>query len=204
MGFTTQLPAAQEYVYVIHATGTNRIKLGFSTKPQERLAQLQTASPFPLQMLACWPGSQERERRLHRHLAQFRQVGEWFEVSPFCGLKIYELVTKGEVTGRVNKAVALPVKAQQSKKQSVPSKSNRGRSLKDGSIARPEGYEIRDTSEGLRIFRSWREWVEEKGRRMMRRRYIGSVNPLIAEEVRAMGYAAQMEWVANFIKAKER
>jgi len=195
MGFTTQLPAAQEYVYVIHATGTNRIKLGFSIRPQERLAQLQTGSPFPLQILACWPSSQEQEQQLHRHFAEFRCVGEWFEVSPFCGLKIYELVTKGEVTGRVNKAVALPVKAQQ---------SNRGRSLKDGSIARPEGYEIRDTSEGLRIFRSWREWVEEKGRRMMRRRYIGSVNPLIAEEVRAMGYAAQMEWVANFIKAKER
>lgn len=105
MSFNTQLPTVQEYVYVIHAAGTNRIKLGFSTKPQERLAQLQTASPFPLQMLACWPGSIERERRLHRYLAEFRQVGEWFEVPPFCGLKIYEIVTKGQVTGSVKKTM---------------------------------------------------------------------------------------------------
>lgn len=103
MSFTTQLPAAQEYVYVIHATGTNRIKLGFSTKPKERLAQLQTGSPFPLQMLACWPGSRARENRLHRYMAQFRQVGEWFEVPPFIGLKLWELVHKGEVTGSVKK-----------------------------------------------------------------------------------------------------
>lgn len=101
MGFTTQLPAAQEYVYVIHATGTNRIKLGFSIRPQERLAQLQTGSPFPLQILACWPSSQEQEQQLHRHFAEFRCVGEWFEVPPFCGLKIYELAAKGGATGSV-------------------------------------------------------------------------------------------------------
>lgn len=106
MSFTTQLPAAQEYVYVIHATGTNRIKLGYTTNPQSRLAALQTASPFPLQMLACWPGSRAREKRLHRYMAQFRQVGEWFEVPPFIGLKLWELVTKGNVTGEVKKAPA--------------------------------------------------------------------------------------------------
>ncbi len=107
MSFTTQLPAAQEYVYVIHATGTNRIKLGYTTNPQGRLAALQTASPFPLQMLACWPGSRAREKRLHRYMAQFRQVGEWFEVPPFVGLKLWELVTKGNVTGEVKKSSAV-------------------------------------------------------------------------------------------------
>ena len=89
------------FVYVIHATGTNRIKIGYSASPKDRLAQLQTGSPFPLQMLVCWPGSVERERRAHRYLSQFRQSGEWFEVPPFVGLQIYELVTKGSVTADV-------------------------------------------------------------------------------------------------------
>ncbi len=104
MSFITQLPTVQEYVYVIHATGTNRIKLGYTTNPQGRLAALQTASPFPLQMLACWPGSRARENRLHRYMAQFRQTGEWFEVPPFIGQKLWDIVHKGEVTGEIKKA----------------------------------------------------------------------------------------------------
>lgn len=90
-----------QFVYVIHAIGTNRIKLGFSRKPKERLAGLQTAAPYPLQMLACWPGSRSHENRLHRYMLQFRKVGEWFEVPPFIGLKLYELITKGEPTAKL-------------------------------------------------------------------------------------------------------
>ena len=93
------------YVYVIHATGTNRIKVGYSTSPKDRLAQLQTGSPFPLQLLASWPGGEDRERRVHRYLNQFRQIGEWFEVPPFIGLQIYDLVTKGSVTGSVKQVL---------------------------------------------------------------------------------------------------
>lgn len=95
MNPTTNQPG---FVYVIHATGTNRIKIGYSASPKDRLTQLQTGSPVPLQLLASWPGSVERERRVHRYLSQFRQTGEWFEVPPFVGLQIYELVTKGQIT----------------------------------------------------------------------------------------------------------
>lgn len=91
----------QEFVYVIHATGTSLIKLGYSTNPQKRLSELQTASPHKLQILASWPGNRAREKRLHRHMAQFRREGEWFEVPPFCGLKLWEIATQGEVTAEI-------------------------------------------------------------------------------------------------------
>lgn len=90
------------YVYVIHAIGTNRIKIGHTTDLKGRLRGLQTAAPYPLQMLANWPGTKARERRVHRYLNQFRKVGEWFEVPPFTvGYQIWQLVTKGDVTGEV-------------------------------------------------------------------------------------------------------
>lgn len=98
MNLTTE---KQGFVYIIHAIGTNQIKVCYSTSPHERLKTLQTGSAIPLKMLACWPGTMERERRVHRYLQQFRQIGEWFTAPPFIGLQIYELVTKGTVTGRV-------------------------------------------------------------------------------------------------------
>jgi len=170
MSFITQLPTVQEYVYVIHATGTNRIKLGYTTNPQGRLAALQTASPFPLQMLACWPGSRARENRLHRYMAQFRQVGEWFEVQPFIGLKLWEIVHKGETTKRLQ----TPKRSTKTLKEAAPSVlgAQRGRRRSTCPLNVPLGYEVRETSGGLTVYRWWREWVEEKGRKMMRRRYV--------------------------------
>lgn len=96
----------QGFVYIIHAVGTNRIKIGFTADLKRRLKALQTAAPYPLQMLASWPGTEARERRVHRYLSQFRKVGEWFEVPPFTvGYQIWQLVTQGEVTGEFRQFV---------------------------------------------------------------------------------------------------
>lgn len=92
------------FVYVIHAVGTNRIKIGHTKDLKGRQKGLQTAAPYPLQMLANWPGTKARERRVHRCLSQFRKVGEWFEVPPFTiGYQVWQLVTQGEVTGAFRK-----------------------------------------------------------------------------------------------------
>jgi hypothetical protein len=45
------------FVYVIHAVGTNRVKIGYSTKPEKRLLHLRTGSPFELRLLGKWPGT---------------------------------------------------------------------------------------------------------------------------------------------------
>jgi len=154
MNLTTLPPSPEGYVYIIHAISTNRIKIGFTTKPTERLKSLQTACPFPLQMLACWPGSEAREKRVHRYLKQFRQVGEWFEVPPFIGYQIWQLVTQGNVTGGIKAKPISPLRLRPAGKLNVP-----------------PGYEVRVTFNGTCIYRWWREWVEEKGRKMMRRKY---------------------------------
>lgn len=85
---------SEGFVYVIHAVGTNRIKVGHTLTPEARLKDLQTGSPFPLRMLACWPGSVAIERRIHTVLAEFRQVGEWFAAPPFIGHRILGAVKK--------------------------------------------------------------------------------------------------------------
>ena len=102
--FTTLDP---EFVYIIHAVGTNRIKIGFSANPQKRLYELQTASPFRLQMLGYWPGGRMREKSLHRHFKSFHKIGEWFEVPAFCGLKIYQIISQGAAVKKVKGRIIL-------------------------------------------------------------------------------------------------
>lgn len=97
----------QEFVYIIHAVGTNRIKIGFSINPQKRLSELQIGSPFRLEMLGYWPGGKRCEKLLHRHFKNFRKTGEWFEVPPFCGLKIYEIISQGEAVKKVKGRIIL-------------------------------------------------------------------------------------------------
>lgn len=70
-----------KYIYVIG--NETAIKIGFSTDPQERLKQLQTANEQPLTLL--W--SMERadaaqlEKHLHRKFKKHKLLGEWFNRS---------------------------------------------------------------------------------------------------------------------------
>lgn len=68
----------KEYSYVIGALTTKYIKIGKTTKPiKERLAALQTASPYKLVLLGT---SDAKEEALHRRFRKYRVRGtEWFE-----------------------------------------------------------------------------------------------------------------------------
>jgi len=68
------------YVYIVHGTGTNFIKVGKSTNLQQRLKQLQQTAPFPLQLLSAqlvW-NADEEEQALLQQYAAYRTHGEWF------------------------------------------------------------------------------------------------------------------------------
>jgi hypothetical protein len=67
-------------VYAIQVVNTRYIKIGTTTNLTNRLASLQTGSPFLLEVVATWPGNKQLESVLHRELAQFRINGEWFNV----------------------------------------------------------------------------------------------------------------------------
>ncbi len=66
-------------IYFIEAVGCERVKVGWSQGwPEQRLASLQTACPFPLNAMVGIQGTQRVERWLHRRYASHRILGEWF------------------------------------------------------------------------------------------------------------------------------
>lgn len=65
-------------VYLVEATGIDKVKIGFATNLADRLRNLQTACPVPLKLLAVVAGGDEVELELHRRFAHLRSHGEWF------------------------------------------------------------------------------------------------------------------------------
>lgn len=68
------------YIYFIRATGTNKVKIGYSISPRWRLATLQTGSPLPLEIIGLCSGSLETEARFHSVYAEYHSHGEWFDL----------------------------------------------------------------------------------------------------------------------------
>jgi hypothetical protein len=69
-------------VYLIHAEGTNRYKIGHTNGTlKQRLDGLQTGCPYPLRVLAAYDGGPHEEMRLHERYADYRVIGEWFELT---------------------------------------------------------------------------------------------------------------------------
>lgn len=68
----------QKALYVIQSVVGGPIKIGISDSPSERLSQLQTASPYKLQILECYDQKSQLEKKIHKHLARYQMHGEWF------------------------------------------------------------------------------------------------------------------------------
>ncbi|WP_435059538.1 GIY-YIG nuclease family protein [Streptomyces sp. bgisy060] len=66
-------------VYVVGGEGLASVKIGTSTRPEQRISQLQTGLPITLTILATFPGDARLERALHEHFAPYRTRGEWFD-----------------------------------------------------------------------------------------------------------------------------
>ncbi|NER46332.1 MAG: GIY-YIG nuclease family protein [Symploca sp. SIO1A3] len=69
------------WVYLIHAVGTNRYKIGRSINPVARYSTLQKQSPYPLQIIdSFWTVDMiADEAWWHEQLSEYRAYGEWFE-----------------------------------------------------------------------------------------------------------------------------
>ena len=73
-------PEDVRFVYCIRVRGTNRVKIGFSKDPMQRLATLQTAHAdlLDLELILRTRDYRTLERELH-HKHRGRQIrGEWF------------------------------------------------------------------------------------------------------------------------------
>jgi hypothetical protein len=77
-------PMTGSFLYVIRGDH-NLVKIGVSTNPNARLAQLRTASAFPIDFsyIAVTPGTGfDIEAGAHAMLTSHRCNGEWFDVQP--------------------------------------------------------------------------------------------------------------------------
>lgn len=69
-------------VYFIRSQRDGPVKIGIARCVDSRLASLQTAHPYPLEVVATIPrGGRPKERELHKRFADYRLNGEWFEWS---------------------------------------------------------------------------------------------------------------------------
>ncbi len=67
------------WVYFARQQGRlDRIKIGHSIDPHHRIKSLATGSPYPMELLDVWRGSQALEEALHRALDAHRVHLEWF------------------------------------------------------------------------------------------------------------------------------
>ena len=54
------------------------IKIGFSDDVDQRIKELQTASPLELKLVGTMPGAFQTECELHKIFESYRKNGEWF------------------------------------------------------------------------------------------------------------------------------
>lgn len=65
------------YIYIIRCH--DRVKIGFTNKPVDRMRVLKTACPYPIEKIAVFAGNRRVEQFLHIAMSALRRHGEWFE-----------------------------------------------------------------------------------------------------------------------------
>lgn len=75
-------PKRDGYIYLYHAIGTPRYKIGRSVQPIVRVKEIEKQSPYPLEIIASFwtPDRFRDEAELHRQYDEVRVHGEWFEL----------------------------------------------------------------------------------------------------------------------------
>ncbi|WP_342597390.1 GIY-YIG nuclease family protein [Cyanobacterium aponinum UTEX 3222] len=81
-------------VYLILDRGSmNKVKIGWSKNPHNRIRQLQTGHPNKLELIAQWNVPRYYEKRIHRalFLKKTNTLREWFSCSDI--EKLIEVIT---------------------------------------------------------------------------------------------------------------
>lgn len=69
------------FVYFIGSKEQGIVKIGYSKNPLQRLKQLQTSSPYFLELFGTVEGDLITEQELQDQFSHYNMVGEWFEYS---------------------------------------------------------------------------------------------------------------------------
>lgn len=72
------------YIYLMHAQGTSRYKIGISKQLRQRQQAINRQSPFPVHVVDCYAVNDMRraESYWHKRFDALRIYGEWFELPP--------------------------------------------------------------------------------------------------------------------------
>lgn len=70
---------SQDYLYLIHDTIQNTLKIGISANPKNRFRNIQLATSNKLVMLYALKGKAHLEKELHKEFAEIRLASEWFK-----------------------------------------------------------------------------------------------------------------------------
>jgi hypothetical protein len=92
-----KLLKTEGYIYFVQGESGGPIKIGHSIDPEKRIKELQTGYPDMLKLLFMIPGSEERERQVHKMLSKHRLNGEWFRPDAELLEKVQELTRNGGV-----------------------------------------------------------------------------------------------------------
>lgn len=94
------------YVYVIGSDNGPQ-KIGVAAKPESRLCQLRTGSPFPLAIRAMFDMTTENNARLvertaHHRLKDRRMAGEWFNVPAEEAIDMVRVIVASVLDGSIH------------------------------------------------------------------------------------------------------
>ena len=70
------------FVYFIVNNQDRKVKIGYSTKPEQRLKQLLTSNDGKLELAKVVPGTVKDERKYQRIFCHSKIRREWFELTP--------------------------------------------------------------------------------------------------------------------------
>lgn len=71
--------ANQDYLYLIHDTIQNTLKIGITANPKNRFRNIQLATSNKLIMLYAIKGKAHLEKELHKEFDDIRLASEWFK-----------------------------------------------------------------------------------------------------------------------------
>lgn len=72
------IKATQPVGFVYFLSSHGLVKIGFSTRLEQRIQALRASSPVVLELVAAIPGTRQLETSLHQQFKKLRKHGEWF------------------------------------------------------------------------------------------------------------------------------
>lgn len=84
------VPNKNEFVYFIGSREFGFVKIGYSKNPKQRLKQIQTSVPFPVEILKAENGNKETETRYHLRFQKHNTYGEWFQIKEMLMVHLHE------------------------------------------------------------------------------------------------------------------